>query len=264
MTENLIANIHQSRLSAYSAECARDADVPRAQVTAAAVASLYAWQVSLSAAWFETLAYTEAIIRNAVDSALRDWNQAQGRSEDWLQDAGKPLSGLVDRAQSEAQSQAVAAAGRRSPDHPRYNVEPLFDDRVAQLSFGNLVHLFPTRTPSKRSQRGTGLTGRENLWTHGLRTAFPYLSSDLTKRWRQSTNAEVPEEVWDGYAVGNALDRLRRLRNRIGHHEQTFRVEHQRRLKDVNLLIRAIDGRAAEDIESLETVRRALAMKPSF
>ncbi|MFJ4166841.1 hypothetical protein ACIPY5_14920 [Microbacterium sp. NPDC089698] len=59
-----------------------------------------------------------------------------------------------------------------------------------------------------------------------------------------------------------ALERLRRLRNRIFHHEQTFQVEHSRRLKDVTIIIRGVDAGALDGLRRLDTVRRTLAMRP--
>src|SRR5688572_8597011 len=93
-----IAAMNPARLSSYEAEWARLAGIAPANVSRPAVAALYVWQVSLNSAWYETLAYTEAIVRNAVDLALRKWNATQGRSQDWLNDAATPLSGLVSQA----------------------------------------------------------------------------------------------------------------------------------------------------------------------
>lgn len=80
--------------------------------------------------------------------------------------------------------------------------------------------------------------------------------------WNRQLPSGLPAEVETGYAVGAALERLRRLRNRVGHHEQTFRVHHPRRLKDASLLLRAISPGAAEDLKNLDRVRRVLAMRP--
>lgn len=71
---------------------------------------------------------------------------------------------------------------------------------------------------------------------------------------------DLPREVKEGYAVGYALERLRRLRNRISHHEQTFEVEHLRRLEDASLLLDAVSPGAAQDLEKLDRVRRTLMM----
>lgn len=260
--QRLIAAMNNVRLETYANEWGRAANLVQADVSRPAIAALYAWQVSLSSAWYETLAYTEAIVRNAVDIALRDWNMSQGRSQDWLADAATPLASLVTKAASSTQYRAEQATARRPTTHPRHGAPVVLDDRVAQLEFGSLVHLFPVDPPAHRGQFGSGFNGRENLWIHGLSKAFPGLTPDLTKSWQQHQPLGLPSGVEDGYAVGLALERLRRLRNRVGHHEQTFQVQHARRLKDTTLLVRSVNPGAALALKDLDRVRRVLALRP--
>lgn len=262
MPQSIIAAVNPARLSSYEAEWARLASIDPAKVSRPAVAALYVWQVSLNSAWYETLAYTEAIVRNAVDLSLRDWNQNQGKSEDWLNDAAAPLAGLVRQSAAKSADRAGQAAQRRNPTHPRHGMAVSFDDQVAQLDFGNIVHLFPLVPPTQRNQQSSGYNARENLWLHGLNTAFPRLTPSLTQSWQGQFPPGLPSAVQNGYAVGHALDRLRRLRNRIGHHEQTFQVHHSRRRKDVSLLLRSIGHGVADELKNLDRVRRTLAMRP--
>lgn len=56
------------------------------------IAPLYRWQVDMCSAWYEVLAYTETLVRHALDSALQHWNTAQGRSADWITDPAPVLS----------------------------------------------------------------------------------------------------------------------------------------------------------------------------
>lgn len=262
MPRNLVAALNPARLSSYEIEWCRELGENSVEATSSAVTSLYVWQVALSSAWYETLAYVEAVIRNAVDLALREWNKSRGRSENWLDDAAMPLESLVAKASQEAQRRAEQALKRRSPSHPRYAQPVTFDDKVSQLDFGNIVYLFPQDPPTKRKQRGTGFNARENLWIHGLSHAFPNLGSVALKAWAGQYPDGVPEEVRKGYAAGFALERLRKLRNRVSHHEPTFQVKHLRRLEDANLLLDGIDLEIAEDLEKLDRVRRALVMRP--
>ena len=262
MPQHLIDVLNPARIRAYEEEWARDADLPDAHVGGTAVAALYTWQVSLSAAWYETLAYTEAIVRNAVDMALRAWNVAHRDTDDWLDDPAKPLSSLVEKAARETTRRAEQAALKRDRRHPRYRHAVSFDDRIAQLDFGHLVHLLPLAPPTNRPSRGTGRNGRENLWVHGLNAAFPELRTRSMSGWSGFPVHRVAEELRGGYAVGIALDRLRRLRNRVSHHEQTFRVEHEQRLRDVSMLLTAISPEANRIVSSLEGVRRVLTMRP--
>lgn len=262
MPRNLIAAMNPARLSSYEAEWSREMTDASKSATTSSVTALYVWQVALSSAWYETLSYVEAVVRNAVDGALRTWNLGQGRSEDWLDDAAVPLKSLISKAADNAQYRAEQAMKRRHPDHPRHNAPVSFDDRISQLDFGNIVHLFPLSPPAKRSQRGTGLSGRENLWLHGIAPAFPELGTQAVNHWEGLYPARVPEDVKAGYAVGHAIDRLRRLRNRISHHEQTFHVNHEGRLSDATMVLSGISPHIAGDLDRLDRVRRALALRP--
>lgn len=262
MPQKLTAAVNAARLDAYRVEWARVAGITPAQVSAAAVSSLYVWQVSLSAAWFETLAYTEAVVRNSIDGSLRTWNISRGKSEDWLDDAAAPLATLVGQAAGKARSRAHTAQNRRGPAHPRHGMPITLDDRVAQLEFGSLPHLLPQQPPASRANLSSGFNARENLWINALRHAFPAMDTNLTRSLQSQLPAGLPAQVADAYAVGLALERLRRLRNRVFHHEQTFQVEHNRRLKDVAILLRGVDHGVAEDLKRLDTVRRVLAMRP--
>lgn len=262
LPQSLISAMNPARLSSYEAEWARIAAIPANQVSRPAAAALYVWQVSLNSAWYETLAYTEAIVRNAVDLSLRTWNVDQGHSRDWLSNPAVPLASLVSQSASRSAIRANQAAQRRGPTHPRYGVAVSFDDQVAQLDFGSIAHLFPKNPPQQRSQNGSGYNARENMWIYALKAAFPRLTPALTQSWQGQLPQGLPPAVQDAYAVGLAIDRLRRLRNRIGHHEQTFQVQHTRRLKDVSLLLRGISHGPAEELRNLDRVRRTLSMRP--
>lgn len=262
MVLNLVSKLNPARLASYEAEWVRLAG-PSSTTSRPAVAALYVWQVSLCSAWYETLSYTEAIVRDAVDTTLREWNVDQGHSHDWLDDPSRALAGRVERAAKDASRNAREAARKRSPSHPRANQPVTLDDRVAQLTFGNLVHLFPQAAPPNRARYRSGYDGTEHIWMGGLRAAFPLLTPDLAQGWSSYLPLGLPESVQAGYSVGLALERLRRLRNRVSHHEQTFQVSHVRRLKDANLILGAIHTEAADDVQTLDRVRRTLSMRPS-
>ena len=158
MPERLINALNPIRVASYRDAWATQAGVSPSTVSSGAVASLYVWQVSLGAAWFETLAYTEAVVRHAVDESLRDWNRRQGRSDDWLHDTVPPLRSLIQKADQGTTYRANEAKVRRPPSHPRYGASVTLDDRISQLEFGQIVHLFPQTPPTVRSQNGEGST----------------------------------------------------------------------------------------------------------
>lgn len=173
MTNAIADAVHPSRLRSYRLACANQLGVPEAEVSESLVTSMYVWQVSLSAAWFETLAYTEAILRNAIDAALRRWNLAGGGTEDWLANPLPPLKGLITRMCKETVDRATRASRARDGNHPRAGQAVTLDDRVSQLTLGHLAFLFPRQPPTQRTTRASGYNARENLWLHALRTAFP-------------------------------------------------------------------------------------------
>lgn len=216
-----------------------------------AIAALYVWQVGMSSAWYELLAYVEMVVRHALDTELRKWNTAAGSGSDWLDNPATPLSGILGARTLArvANDAARAAAGRNvvDPDfgpHPRRGVPVSHDDLVAQLTFGNLVHLLPNDppTPQRRQQFASGFTRHEQLWINATSNAFPQLPQVWqNSRWARPASARpVPAAVEPGYAIAAALERLRRVRNRLGHHEQMFRVRHSHRHKDALMVVRPI------------------------
>lgn len=261
MPLNLLTPMNPVRLDTYRRECARITGVPVPNVPKETVAALYVWQTALSAAWFENLAYTEAILRHSVDASLRDWNLKQAGTEDWLRKPSSKLASLVKKSAKDAERQADTAKKRRAPGHPRKNAPVVLDDLIAQLSFGNISFLLPIDPPTNRQSLGSGYNQRENLWRTGLSNAFPKLTDDMAKRWAGNLPTDVPADVAAGYAVGQAVDRLVRLRNRVGHHEQILTVNHARIRKDMTLLLRSVSPGAAYALKRIDRVPRALAMK---
>lgn len=251
-------------MSTYRHEWVRTTEDSVASISENSLGSLYLRQLSVSSAWYENLALVEAAVRHAVDTALRQWNAnaSSDGSPDWLNQPASPLSGLVGTMSAEAARRAAMATRRRDPRHPRHRAEVTLDDRVAQLGFGNLSHLFPAIPPRNRSKFRSGFNDRENLWLHALSPVFPGIDDQLLRTWSQRVPRETPTQVQAGYIVGSAVDQLRRLRNRISHQEQTFRVRHEARLQDVEHLLRAISPSAAAELQHLDLVRRTLLFRP--
>lgn len=65
------------------------------------------------------------MIRHALDTSLRTWNQQQGRTDDWLQDAAAPLRGIVTQADKRTMSRATDAMKRRPSTHARHGIPVL-------------------------------------------------------------------------------------------------------------------------------------------
>lgn len=238
-----------------------------------AIAALYVWQVGMCSAWYEVLAYVEMIVRHALDTELRRWNAAQGNGPEWLTNPAAPLGRILGgRTLSDLQSAATRAArGRAVVDphfgpHPRQGVPVSHDDLVAQLTFGNLVHLLPNDPPTQQSRQrfASGHSRHEQLWINATSNAFPNLSTVWqNRRWSRFPTAQpVPATVEQGYALAAALERLRRVRNRVGHHEQMFRVRHNHRHTDAMLIVRAVSLDGAEAVRDLSRVPAHITTQP--
>ena len=236
----MLGGLSNVRIQSYRmfivGETGRSAD----SISDSSVQSLYLWQVAVASAWYEAISILEPVLRNRIDSTLRRWNQGQGNTEDWLEDPARQLQREVRRMASEARNTAERSARRRPQNHPRFNAPVTMDDRVSQLSFGNLSALFPLRAPVNRANFATGFSAKENLWIHALGSAFPGLTSKLAERHHANIDPTVPAEAKDGYAVALALEQLRRLRNRVSHQEQILNVDHQERLADMYSLAHAL------------------------
>lgn len=251
---DFLGDLSDVRLAAYS-------DFLGPSASRDAIESLYIWQIALGAAWLETIALFEPVLRHRVDSALRRWNLEHGGSEDWLDHAAPPLSSMVKRMSASSRTAAARAAGRRHPEHPRFQAPVTLEDRIAQLTLGNLASLFPVAPPAKRAKFASGLSGHENLWVYALNPAFPRISADFVSA-RRTTEPGVPPQVEAAYAVGAALENLRRLRNRVSHQEQTLSVNHAARLAELYGLAGAMAPHTLAKIRQLDRIQRILAMRP--
>lgn len=228
------------------------------------IESLYIWQVSVAAAWYETIALFEPLLRNRIDMTLRKWNTDNGRTIDWLEDAAAPLQGLVRRTARDIRGEAEKAARRRAPIHPRYRAAVSFDDRISQLTFGNLSALLPQHVPAHRGNLASGFTAHENLWRFALRKAFPGLSPKFVENAKHAYGFTAPLEVEAAYAVGHSLNALRKLRNRVSHQEQILYVDHAARLGEIYGLTHAMAPQSLGMMKRLDRVQRTLALKPQY
>lgn len=272
MPQRLTALLPPARLQPYRdywTALAGGAVVP----SDSAIAALYVWQVGMCSAWYEVLAYVEMVVRHALDTELRKWNAVQGNGVEWLSNPAAPLRSILGgRTVSDLQGSASRAQrGRSTADphfgpHPRQGVPVGHDDLVAQMTFGNLVHLLPNDPPTAASRQrfASGYSKHEQLWINATSKAFPNLGPIWqNRRWAGFSPAQpVPPAVAPGYALSAALERLRRVRNRVGHHEQMFRVRHSHRHKDAILIVRSVSVPGSDVVRGLSRVPALEAMQP--
>lgn len=75
MAGELVGSLSSVRIQAYEADVVARSGRELAEVSRGEVESLYIWQVSVAAAWYETIALFEPLMRNRIDVALRDGTQ---------------------------------------------------------------------------------------------------------------------------------------------------------------------------------------------
>ena len=148
---------------------------------------LYTWNTDISAAFYPPLQGIELALRHAV---RRELSACYG--EDWYDN---PAAGLDFRSR-----ERVAAAKRAVAP----NGETVAPSRVVEkLCFGFWTSLLSSGGRLEESaDRKANYT--RTLWKPALRSAFPHRTF-LTRRQAQS-----------------AFERLRRLRNKVAHHEPIF------------------------------------------
>ena len=149
-------------------------------------ARLYAWNTAVSAAFYGSLQALEVALRNAMHFQL-----SIPYGEDWYDNVGTGL---------DRRSLGRIADAKRELRRRGYGVRP--SRMLAELSFGFWVSLLGPggRLPGSHTRASYEMT----LWRPALRKAFPHRDR-LTR-----PQAHGP------------LDELRKLRNRIAHHEPIF------------------------------------------
>jgi len=212
---NTIADVEhllgRARLAPYLAATGGDV---------AAAEDLYHWNTMLAGAIHAQLCHVEVLVRNAMDRALSDWCQTEGHPREWTQAQSTPelLYKASGKAILLARGRAAGSAHARDKNHHRHGEAPTHDDVIAQLTFGNWSFLLGA------TARGLEKRRAQELWTRALSPAFPDAYQDDRGRM----------------FVGQRMERLRNLRNRVSHHENLINVDVDHRLRDMNTLLSSV------------------------
>jgi hypothetical protein len=227
------ALLGHARLATYLAEA--DGDVSRAT-------DLYLWATQLSGALHGQISFVEIAVRNAIDLQLSAWNQAAGCAPDWSAEAqtADPLYGILRKHLSEARGRAVREAEERDKAHPRSGTTVTHDDVIAQLMFGSWVSVVRPISNTESPHR------QQQLWAEALSQAFPHATSGDAGR----------------VDIGKKLETLRRLRNRVAHHDNLLRVDVQHRLNGMLSLMAKMDPNYPQLATGRSTLRRLLREDP--
>jgi hypothetical protein len=222
-----------ARLAAYSTHA--DDDVGRAS-------DLYLWASHVGGALHAHVAFVEIAVRNAIDRELRSWNESKNLTKNWTAPtaAPAPVYDLLKRQLSEARARAAQAAADRHPSHPRYRAEVTHDDVVSHLMFGSWVRLIRPASAAEDPTR------QRMLWAACLMHAFPH--------------ADPSDDGRD--EIGRQLDQIRRLRNRVAHHDNILGVDLRHRLNGMLALLARIDPRFTELAMSRSNLRSLVQADP--
>lgn len=171
---------------------------------------LYRWNTRLAGAFHSQLSYFEILTRNAMNSALQDWNYQECGHRDWSLEhhSANLLYDMLNRPMSQARKWA------------RKNAALNHDDVVAQLTLGNWSNLLGEALPDHRPNA-------QILWQACLHKAFPNVDRDDQSR----------EDI------GKKFERLTHLRNRVSHQENLLETNVRSRLNDMLAVLRAVDER---------------------
>lgn len=214
-------------------------------------AELYEWSTKLAGAWHSHIGYIEVAVRNAIDRELAAWNasrtddQGNPYGEDWTSVGGAdPLLYLtIGNPLNEARENARKESWRRPRGHARRGEHPNHDDVVAQLSFGSWSRL----VTAPQGPRRTNVNANQILlWEQALHRAFPGVAPG------------EPGRIW----VGGQLEGIRRLRNRIAHHDNLLGVDTTARLHGSLALLAGIHVDFPDLVMSPNTLRPLAAADP--
>lgn len=165
---------------------------------------LYRWNARVSAAVWEVLGHGEVVLRNAIHDALTTRHERSGRAGYWFDDHHYGLQENAAKDVATARRRAAQVRpGRGAPG-------PLPDGKiVAELPFGFWRYLLAKRYAP-------------TLWPSILH-GFPHLPHHRRERLEQP------------------VIRLRRLRNRIGHHEPVVHEDLRARINDLRDVLDFVD-----------------------
>ncbi len=204
--------LSQSRLAPYMDACDKDPDRAWA---------LYLWANELSGAFHSLIAHFEIAVRNALSAQLVVWNVKNGGEPEWSEEHKTQgiLYELLKSDLTQARKRAKKAAAARPLSHPRRNADPVHDDIVSQLMFGSWQKLLVPLSANESDSR------QKLLWKNCLRDAFPQANPSDASRVH----------------LGERLDSVRRLRNRVSHHDNLLLVNPKHRISEMLGFVHKID-----------------------
>lgn len=192
-----------------------------------AAMELYRWNVAISGSFWQSLAYFEVALRNALDTSMSARHSTLKRSGHWVFDDAHELGRDAQGPHRHRQPYKDIAEGIR---RVRRNNKPLSAGQIiSEVSFG-----FWHQLVSKRQMF---------LWPD-LASAFPHSPN------RDQSTIQQP------------VAQLREFRNRLGHHHRVWSEDVQARYNDLLAVASYIDPDLRTFINERSTVPELITTQP--
>lgn len=221
---------------------------------------LYEWRAELAGLLQRRIAYFEVILRNKIDEQLRVWNSNQvgereierydqrlGRNVEIKEEVSYTSSWsmkgntaaplfeiLPPKYLQEILDSAKQAKRDRDIRHPRKNAPIVHDDMLSQMSFSTWYKIIGNRGDTLDSKR-------QILWEDALCCAFPYAPNVKSHQTRRE--------------IGFLIKDIRRLRNRVSHHDSLRYENIKQRLDDIKTLTKYINPDLITFVDNKEIYR---------
>lgn len=237
----------QGKLEALLGSARLELYLDKADGNVERAADLYRWATELSGVLHGQLSYVEIAVRNALDRQLQEWNEVRGFGRDWTAEdqTADPLYELMGRELRAARKHAALAAAEREADHHRHGAAVNHDDILTQLTFGKWVHLIY----NPRGEHASRVT----LWAEATHRAFER-SAHADAYTLDSERARL--------LIGRQLHDLRRLRNRVAHHENLLSVNVKGRLDLILSMLARIDPNYLGYVARQNPIRTIIKQDP--
>ncbi len=192
-----------------------------------AAMELYRWNVAVSGAFWQSLAYFEVALRNALDERMSARHSAHGRSGHWVFDDARELGRDANGPRLHRQPyKDIAEAIRRV----RQNQKPLSSGQIiSEVSFG--------------------------FWHQMVSRHQMFLWPDLADAFPHAPNRAQP-------TIQRRVERLREFRNRLGHHHRVWSENVQDRYDDLMDVAGYIDPELKRFINERSLVPYLLRKRP--
>ncbi len=222
-------SLSSPRLGTYLNEVTLSASptLPPPAAALAAAVKLYGWNAAVSAAFLHPLHICEVTLRNAISGALE-----RLYGPNWPSDMGFTMSLPIQAGAFSPRNELQSTWNRVF-----HSSKPTVGHLIAELKFAFWEHLLTARYQS-------------TIWDSQCKLAFPHQPAGSSKN---QVRSQLKSDVLQ----------IRKLRNRIAHHEPIFARSLDDDLSALDRIVRLICPDTCEWMQSGQMVRFMLGHRPS-